>query len=678
MRWYQRKILGVIEVLPVLLPMFFAVASLQLLVLAIIGQLLTLYIGLAFVVSFVLAVVVCYRYYPRQAIFDRSRQLWNGITLIVLLCWGGINMTLSSQDVVVEGDAGSYANTAAWIASRPNLDMQVPDSFGNLPFLFGGGVDFNTMADQPSNKPGTPLYTWGNSGYQVLLGSVGRFVGVENMLILNVLFTVIGLLAVYAVARLVAHPGWAAITVFILAVSMPILYIARDTYTEPLSMALIFGGISSLVLALTAKKTLLWFFAGIMGGSAAITRIDAYIVVAAFALVAFIVLLTNIYRHKHKTGQVAAYLGGLALPSVLGLVNLLVLTPSYFWPRSKEVFLELALIGVIYCLGTVMYGVNRRHDIMSWLDKKTKPWRFEAVVLLLGAIVAFLLARPLLLSIGKAPETTYSLFAPYWHVWYLGAAFLFASGIGLVMALKRGMQKGSVLLLAICIVVLSTALLYLYKPSISPEQVYAMRRFVPVVLPGLAIFAAVGLTIMYRAIARRVRFRYAYAALLAVFLPITPLLVSKPLALKQTKTQLPIVKQVCASLPKDAAVIWTGNASRNWSQPTMTFCSLPAMGYGKLTAQSTKEYTLSNITREELVALSNNARANNKLPVVASYEADAGEAAQQMTLIGEGKYKDIKQTGDRPPTQIFETGLTIRAGEINPAGKIVPLKGAVQ
>jgi hypothetical protein len=50
---------------------------------------------------------------------------------------------------------------------------------------------------------------------------------------------------------------------------------------------------------------------------------------------------------------------------------------------------------------------------------------------------------------------------------------------------------------------LSAALLYVTVPSIVPDQIWAMRRYLPVVIPGLLLAAAVVLGLLGAPLARR-------------------------------------------------------------------------------------------------------------------------------------------------------------------------------
>src|SRR5207245_11034655 len=61
---------------------------------------------------------------------------------------------------------------------------------------------------------------------------------------------------------------------------------------------------------------------------------------------------------------------------------------------------------------------------------------------------------------------------------------------GFVILASRA-RRGDGAAATVFLVVVPVTVLYLARPSISPDQPWAMRRYLPVVIPGLAIAVAV-------------------------------------------------------------------------------------------------------------------------------------------------------------------------------------------
>ena len=72
-----------------------------------------------------------------------------------------------------------------------------------------------------------------------------------------------------------------------------------------------------------------------------------------------------------------------------------------------------------------------------------------------------------------------------WVTWYTGW-LAFAFGVaGIAYLVVRAMRGGAQPELLFVLLFAFTAALYLVKPSIAPDQLWAVRRLLPVVIPGL-------------------------------------------------------------------------------------------------------------------------------------------------------------------------------------------------
>ena len=78
-----------------------------------------------------------------------------------------------------------------------------------------------------------------------------------------------------------------------------------------------------------------------------------------------------------------------------------------------------------------------------------------------------------------------------WHSWYLGPLALAAGIVGVALLTREVLRgrRGPIGLVAVAF--LPVAAVYLANPSIFPEQIWVMRRFLPLVIPGFVLFAFV-------------------------------------------------------------------------------------------------------------------------------------------------------------------------------------------
>ena len=88
------------------------------------------------------------------------------------------------------------------------------------------------------------------------------------------------------------------------------------------------------------------------------------------------------------------------------------------------------------------------------------------------------------------------LYAEYtvnWQAMYFGWPTVILAVLGYVVLLYRLIRRSDYRLLGFLVMTLSLSALYLWTPQITPDQVWAMRRYVPVVVPGLIIAAVAAL-----------------------------------------------------------------------------------------------------------------------------------------------------------------------------------------
>ncbi len=137
------------------------------------------------------------------------------------------------------------------------------------------------------------------------------------------------------------------------------------------------------------------------------------------------------------------------------------------------------------------------------------------------------------------PTRTYAEETLQWMAWYLGIPALVAAIFGLSWATWRTLRgrigPAALVALTIC---LGGGALYWYDPQITPDQLWATRRFIPAVFPALAIWAAVAVAVVFSlpriAVAGRV-LRVAGATAVAALLLIPPVLTTTPLLWMRTQ-----------------------------------------------------------------------------------------------------------------------------------------------
>ncbi|MFC4058012.1 hypothetical protein ACFOWE_06880 [Planomonospora corallina] len=162
---------------------------------------------------------------------------------------GLFNALLHGEQLIVRRDPATYAQYAVWLAEHGSLPIPYGEAaFGGPdPALRSGSVGFfdHGGAVVPQFMPGPPL-----------VYALGHWLGGLPGLLLTpaVLGAVAVLVFAGTVARL-AGARWAVLAAPVLAVCVPVLYTSRTTFSEILSLILLFGGLSLLLDAHSRLRT---------------------------------------------------------------------------------------------------------------------------------------------------------------------------------------------------------------------------------------------------------------------------------------------------------------------------------------------------------------------------------------------------------------------------------------
>ena len=514
---------------------------------------------------------------------------------LLVLAAMAVNILFASEYLFAFRDPGVYGILARWLVDHPAALLPYDAGlFGHVEGVDPSSLGFGVLDDR------TAVYAQGNHLLPALLAVPGWILGAEAVLWANVVIGAVSLVSVYALARRVVGAWWGLLPPFALAASMPFLAFARATYSEPVTMLLLVGGMALAMRALERQRTIDMFVAGLTLGAASLARVDSYAALLAVPVAVSVWCATaELPERRRRVRQSAALVAGVAIPLPLAIYDLAALSPAYWVQRIPETrLLGLAAIGLAV-VGAVVVALAWRTRLPAVFHA-----RWTGIAWLAGGVVfvgfAVLASRPLWyvsreaspdmvsnlvamqdgLGLPVDPLRTYDELSVSWISWYFGWPTVILGVVGLALLVHTTVRRRDPSLVLPLTAVLMLATLYLTRVLIYPDHIWAMRRLLPVVLPGVLIGAAWALARIWgSAPARWSRGRQIVAGVLVAVALAIPAVVSLPLSIVvEYGGQRAEVAAVCDVLPPDAAVLTvdTGGADAGYLQTFRVFCDVPA------------------------------------------------------------------------------------------------------
>ncbi len=543
----------------------------------------------------------------------------------------------NSQQIIVLRDPATYLQFAYWIAGHGST--RIPQSLQ----AFGGahqGLTFSSLGFYSSGTSVVPQFM---AGLPMTL-AIGVWAGGQLGAVAMAPF--IGACAVLAFAGLAGRlvgARWAPAAALVLAVSLPEQYTARTTFSETLAQVLLYGGLcmlaDSFVLtggrhAVTfpgppswrdgpAPNVTLAFFGGLSMGLTLLIRIDG--LSDLLPAIPFLGILLI-----RKRPQAVPFGIGLFIGAAYGFADGYLLSRPYLNSIAASLR-PLAMIALAAVALTVAgMGLLSAPRTRSWLRFlfRSRPlrWLPEAVAALTILAVIGFAVRPYLQTVrGETdpatisyvaelqklahlaidPRRQYSEDSLYWVIWYIGVPAVILGAIGIALLARRCLRallswrdSGYARIWALPLMIIGwVTVTVLWRPGIIPDQPWASRRLVPVVLPGL-ILTAVWASAWIKERGRQLGASRVAASVVAVCCVIALLvpaavttfgfgttktaagstrLTANGLAFKRTGAgEDRAVRQLCASIGPNASVVIVDSLTADrFSQVIRGMCATP-------------------------------------------------------------------------------------------------------
>lgn len=469
---------------------------------------------------------------------SRGWITWFGLlaTVAVLAGLTAWQLAESSGSVVVLRDPGTYLQTGYWVAQHGSLP--IPQALR----AFGGSHPGLSFASRGFYARGTSVVPGVTSGLPILL-AVGFWAhGTAGAMAMT---AVLGGLAALTFAGLVARlvgPQWAPAGAILLGISLPEQYVSRSAFSEPTLQILLFGGLCLLIDSLALRDTgtaiargrpepawwdkaadwAAWLtprralagLAGLALGMSLLVSLDGLLYV--LPVVGFGVALFGVDRPQALSFGVGTVIG-----AGYGAAGWFLLSRPLLSSVSKQAVLAgLVAAGlIVLCLAALL--LRRLRPVRNFVPRMfaARPLRWLPEVgafLVIAALIGFAV-RPYVQTVRGHPSAAvyhfvaslqrmqglrvdptrlYSEQTLYWVIWYIGLPTVLLGGFGAALLARRCLRavlrwrdpdaawRIWVLPLAI---VCAGSLVVLWDPAIVPDQPWASRRLVVIVLPGLIL-----------------------------------------------------------------------------------------------------------------------------------------------------------------------------------------------
>ncbi|GGF92287.1 ArnT family glycosyltransferase [Paenibacillus abyssi] len=489
-------------------------------------------------------------------------------------------------------DQGIYSNSAVYIEENGSLKVDYPvfDETDFKTFMPGLYKTENTITVQFSH-----LFT-------VLLAMALGTAGVYGLFGLNALF---GLLAVLLFRILLSQ--FLSQKVYVIAGALYFgfnvtqIWNSRITMTEIFTQVLILGAFIMLVWGFKEDNPKWAGWSGFFFGLAVLCRIDSLLLMP---LLIFSGILFSIF--KDSLGDIGKVQNKVWLGMYSIFIPLSIISFGYYYYTTQPYYLDLfpRLLPIIW-LSLILTILTPFSSYFKKIRERTYLYIYYivSVVIVLVFIYAHV-GRPDLVNYTTI-SGTYREFSIINLSYYLSVPIVYLGLFGWLIVLRKIMiQKETKWIIGFTIVGGFSAL-YLYNINISPDQYWASRRFVPVVIPGFIWFSFVALEAVGGYLREKRYLRRTLSISLCLFLVGHTVYNLYPIALyKEQGNVWANIKSIADSIPDDALLVTSGADMSRYSTPLFMSFSKNVIPIGSLKDSAiTKLNNMVNENEEAKVLL---------------------------------------------------------------------------
>lgn len=443
----------------------------------------------------------------------RDVLIAHGALLIGLVVWMVLGFVYASQYLIVSRDPGFLALTGVWLTDHPSTDIP---SLGTVDAVKG---HLNMLADawQAWNLRGDMIQPQGAKMLPAVLAVGGWVGGVTGVLWTNVVIGAGALASVYVVAKRLLSPLRALLPVGILGLTVAHIALSRSPYSEPLTLLLLFAAIGWAFDGIVSRRIGPIVAAAIASGATSLVRIDG----AAYALgVLAGLVVASAFLGSWGRRATTVFVAAQALAVAVGYASLWRWSEAYVERLGSEAWTLGVAYGAValataFTMGAIHLAKRSAHADAPHEFSLPRGFGIAAAGAT-AATMVLLAARPLFFTDHRGDESrtdkftnsvvkifqegegypvdptrTYAEHTVTWLSYYLTWPVLIVATLGLALMALKAFNRGVGVLVPLGAFAVPSAI-YLLRPAVVPDQIWAIRRFEPATIPVLALAAGVG------------------------------------------------------------------------------------------------------------------------------------------------------------------------------------------
>ncbi|WP_152647954.1 hypothetical protein [Demequina sediminicola] len=438
--------------------------------------------------------------------------LASGIALIGTIAWTVVNIAMAAEYVLVVRDPGFLSLSGLWLVDHGSTDIPAAAAID----ASAGTTQIVPDANEAWNLKGDVVQPQGAKMLPATIAVGGWLAGETGVLGANAVIGAVGILAVFALARQFLSPMAALAPAGALALTVSHIGLSRPAYTEPLTLLLVIAGILWAWRGVAERSTNLLVTGAIASGATMLVRVDgpSY---AIGALAGVGIALASMEADARWRRQAAlTFAAWQAIAVGVGYLSVAVWSTEYLQRLADETHALLAVYAVLV-LALAVWAWTWTGGPGQWLARLSVTLGRTGAMVAGGVIVAGLLvlaSRPLWTTVHRStdnprhqftngvvesfqqsqglpiePTRTYAESTVTWLSYYLTWPIVILAILGLGWATMRMIRRDARWAVFVG-AILAPTLLYLWRPSIVPDQIWAIRRFEPATLPGFILAAA--------------------------------------------------------------------------------------------------------------------------------------------------------------------------------------------